>query len=761
MEVASLFPYQIKNRNLFYDRDHDSVPLLDRDAYWDSRLRKSIEGWWVNDNGTWVCMLPELDWFINVFVITVTNEHNNRVINTPDLTDKEFVFTNYYSCCYGFSGFDGDEYHTCHRVVDDVEKGRIIDYRSQKILDNNKNLYDKHGKLKKYVNAWEYLRSFYLVLEPQSKPLGLPLYDNEWMDGFIMGTRNSAKSIFAASNISHKFYTAGIRRWDQIGDIMGPNRFGVGSYDTDKVQGIADALLDFYKNFPGGYNKDGIKLAPPLFRRLIGEWGSPGSVRHEYIDSETKERSGSGSTIDFGCYRNNKKLFVGGRRKFILYDEIGLEEDPSTIITAEGETLKDKHADKKMGLAMRQGTSGFVKHIAGVRDIFFKPKAYGIYPIPNYWDNPDSDICLFMPDYYISSAYKDENGNTILPDAYNASVARINRLIENGASAKVIMEEEQNTPNWPEQMFTDVSNTILPSELAKIRRAKIIKEGVWREIGHLRRNANTGRVYFERDPRATVIDNYTSKTTRQTKDNGWAIYEHPVKTTKPGLYRITYDPIRSDGLGKTDDASLVSIIVKKGYDLSTKGKQNNVVARWTGRLNTKDKNHELVILACEYYGALVLHEEDIGDFITYCRNKKKSNCLAPTPNTTGKLRISGNSIYNAGIKVEGNIEFKTHGLELYAEWLTAPVGGVDEETDKLYTNIDELDDLLILDEIAQYNSTDNFDNTSAMIIHSIWDRCDVAQKFETKESGEPRPSKQREMYEFARRNLGYKLPQNV
>lgn len=75
MEVASLFPYQIKNRNLFYDRDHDSVPLLDRDAYWDSRLRKSIEGWWVNDNGTWVCMLPELDWFINVFVITVTNEH--------------------------------------------------------------------------------------------------------------------------------------------------------------------------------------------------------------------------------------------------------------------------------------------------------------------------------------------------------------------------------------------------------------------------------------------------------------------------------------------------------------------------------------------------------------------------------------------------------------------------------------------------------------------------------------------------------------
>ena len=759
MEVASLFKYEIKDRNLFYDRDHDSVALLDRDFYWDNRLKKSIEGQWIKDaDGTWVHMLPELDWYINVFVFTVTDENKNRRVNKPELTDKEFIFANYYSCCYGFSGYEEDEFFTCHRIIEDIEKDRKIDSYGQKILDNNKFLYDSHGKIKKFINPWEYLRKHYLVEEPQGKPLGLALYQNEWSDGFIMGTRNSGKSVFASGNITHKFYTGGIRRWKDIDKILTiNNRFGVGSFDADKVDDIANTIHNFYNNFPGGYDKDGVKLPPPLFMKLQGEWKSPGSVKNEYIDFETKRTKGTGSLIDFGCYKNNKKLFVGGRRAFILYDEIGLEEEPGTIITAEKETLRDGHRGEKIGIGMRQGTSGFVKHLAGVKDVFFKPRAYSTFGIPNYWSAPDSDIALFMPHYYTNDKYKDDQGNTILEDAYNASVRIIEELIENGASAKAIMEAEQNTPNWPDQMFTDVSSTILPGDLAKVRRARILKDGVWREIGRLKRNPGSGSVYFEKDPRATVIDNYTTKTTRVTKDNGWVIYEHPVRTTKPGLYKITYDPVRSDGLGKTDDASLVSIIVKKGYDLSSKGKQNNIVARWTGRLITKDKNHEQAILAAEYYDATILHEEDIGDFITYCRKNKKTKYLAITPDTTGKLKISGNSVYNFGIKVEGNIDFKTHGLELFDEYLKTPIDGIDEDTDLAYMNIDELDALLILDEIIQYNSTDNFDNISAMIIHMIWDRSDVMQKFETKESGNSRPNKSREMYEFAMRNLGYKI----
>jgi hypothetical protein len=759
VQVANLFPYQIKNRNLFYDRDHESVSLLYRDEYWDDRLRKTVEGWWINDEGTWICMLPELDWITNIFVTSITTDRGNRVTRPIDLTDKEFIFTNYYSCCYGFSGYEDDEFFTCHRVVDDAEKGRV-DYASQQILDNNKWIYDKHGKLKKYVNAWEYLRDHYLVKEPQGKSLGRPLYDNDMKDAFIMGARNSFKTTFAAANVSHKFFTGGIRRIADIGEWMGENRFGIGAYDSDKVDAVGKTLSEFYKNFPGKYDKDGIKIPPPLYRRLIGSWSSPDSMKHEYTDMETKERVGSGSTIDFGCYKNNKKLFVGGRRALILYDEIGLEEDPATIINAEMETLRDKHKDMKIGIGVRQGTSGFVKHIAGVKEICYKPKVYDIYPIPNYWEAPDKDFILFMPDYYVNSKYKDPQGNTKIEDAYNASVQKVKDMIDNGSSGKDIMEYEQNNPNWPSQMFTDITNTILPADLAKIRLARIQQDGVWREIGELIRSEN-GKVSFEKNPRKTVIDRYNPKTTRLPKDNGWSIYEHPIRGAPQGLYRITYDTISADGLGKTDDASLVSIIVKKGYDLSKKGKQNNIVARWTGRLDTKDKNHDMAIMAAEYYGALILHEEDTGDFVAYCRNKKKTQWLAPTPNSTSTLKISGNAIYNAGIKVNSHPDFKMHGLELYNEWLTFPLNAYDEEIDRMFMNIDELDDELILDEIANFNSTGNFDNTSAMLIHMIWDRSIVEQKFEIKEGKSDRPNKQRELYEFARKNLGYKTTSYV
>jgi acyl-homoserine lactone acylase PvdQ len=102
-----------------------------------------------------------------------------------------------------------------------------------------------------------------------------------------------------------------------------------------------------------------------------------------------------------------------------------------------------------------------------------------------------------------------------------------------------------------------------------------------------------------------------------------------------------------------------------------------------------------------------------------------------------------------------------HGLELYNEWLTFPLNAYDEEIDRMFMNIDELDDELILDEIANFNSTGNFDNTSAMLIHMIWDRSIVEQKFEIKEGKSDRPNKQRELYEFARKNLGYKTTSYV
>ena len=61
-EIVDLFPYKIKNRELFYDRDH---PTLDPssyayDTYWDKHEKRVIEGHWVNDEGTWAVSYTHL-----------------------------------------------------------------------------------------------------------------------------------------------------------------------------------------------------------------------------------------------------------------------------------------------------------------------------------------------------------------------------------------------------------------------------------------------------------------------------------------------------------------------------------------------------------------------------------------------------------------------------------------------------------------------------------------------------------------------------
>ena len=67
-KLVSIFPYQIKDVNLFYHRNHP-INLHPKSfqfkKYWDDFTRKCIEGNWVNDKGTWVYMMPKLFFYFN------------------------------------------------------------------------------------------------------------------------------------------------------------------------------------------------------------------------------------------------------------------------------------------------------------------------------------------------------------------------------------------------------------------------------------------------------------------------------------------------------------------------------------------------------------------------------------------------------------------------------------------------------------------------------------------------------------------------
>lgn len=760
LKPINLFPYQIKNRSLYYDRDHDKISILERKPHWSRVIRKAVEGDWINDEGTWVHMLPLCSWHMNMFVGEVVADHKkkNKQISYLELTDREMIFSAYFTCCLGFSGYSGDEFFTSNYVVDLIERGEELDFVDSNSLDDNPEIYDKHGKMKKYVHPWDYLTKKYLIEEPQGKPLGKILYGNPMMDGMIFGARNSGKSMFTASHVVHELFTGGIREWTSLEDFLkevkdNQVKINIGAADSGKLLDFGRICENFYNNMPGRLLKGGMNLPPPLYKRMVGSWTEPGTLLHKYVESKSKEEKG-GSLFKLGIYtKSNLKVMVGGRRQGGVREEVGLIEDLETIIEAEDEIYRNKTDGIKMGPVFNLGTSGFLKYIKGVRSVFYGPEKYGIFSIPNYWENEKKRIPLFFPDYYVDRRYKDKQGNTIIDDAYKASVKKIDRLIELHASPQQIRDKELNNPNWPSQMFLDSVINALPSDLARMRMLYLEENGYYHVIGDLERDEQ-GKVVFKRNDKGIVLLYYNPKTTEVSKNNSWIQFEPPIKNAPKGLYRVTYDTVRSAGLGRTDDASLVSVIVKKGFDISGKGKQNTVVFRWTGRYADPDKNHEMAVMAAEYYGCQILHEEDVGDFPTYVKNKKKWRLMMSTPQYNSTLKVSGNALFNVGVKIGEDPELKAHLIQLFSTHLERELGY--NENGVPIRGIDTYDDLLILDEIAQFGEG-NFDNISAMLIHMLADKAEVEQVYgkEEKDGEKKTGNRSREMAHLAMTNLGY------
>ena len=186
--IWDLFPYKIKNRDLFYQRNHPkqlNPESLRYSDYWDKFEKKCIEGEWINDEGTWVFMMPKLFYYINCVTIigNVSGDETKRREIQPDLSSLEWILSSYGMLIDGFSGFEDDDEYTCNNLVYTLSKGIDLDEYDVKKLD--KGCYNNKGELKVYVDPWEYLTRFYLVDNHRGN-LGSALYYNSKQDRWIV-----------------------------------------------------------------------------------------------------------------------------------------------------------------------------------------------------------------------------------------------------------------------------------------------------------------------------------------------------------------------------------------------------------------------------------------------------------------------------------------------------------------------------------------------------------------------------------------------
>lgn len=749
--MIDLYPYKFKNRDAFFDRNHGSVSLLDRDKYWDNQTRKCIEGWWPNDDGTYVFMMPKLHFYINVYIVTSTNEYNIRLPMPPDFTDKEMIFMTYILCCYGFSGFSGDEYHTCHYIAKKLNNGEPLARYEEEYLASDRGahdlIYDSHSKLKKYIEPWHYLTRHYLVEEPQGKPLGVALYGNPLKDGFIFGARATGKTYVVSSVATHEFLFGGIKRWEDVDKVLKARIIvNIGAPTDGKLEKFIECMHLFYDDMPGRvvFSQDDI-IQSPMYRQVKGSW-SRGSLVHEY--EVGRETFGSKSLIQQGVYTiQNPSLFVSDRSSLNIREECGLMKNLKAVRDAEKMTMYDKHNDVKIGLALDLGTSGFIDAVQDCKDIFYHPDVNGIFGIPNYFSNSGESMGLFLGNYYARVKYKDPQGNTLINEAMKASQEEVDKLIKNGASAESISNHKMNNPDNPTEMFVDGRSSLLPSQEARIRLIELEEEGLVFPRGRVERIGGVAK--FIEDPTVPIIEAYTAQTTKENKRAGCIVYELPIPGAPYGTYKVVYDPVKADGEGLTDDASLNAIYVYKGYYGS--GLQDTLVFAWYFRDMNKSDSHEKAVLVTELYGATCLHEEDVGDFVSYCRVNNKIHVLASTPQSGNKIIIRGNAVNQVGVVIGSDPELKHECLRLQGERLLTPISvSIDG---KVFRKIDNIYDKRYLNEVASFVKGGNFDGISAMNILSLWLRSETVVE-RSEEKTKDAEKEYQELVDYAVRRLG-------
>lgn len=728
--VVDLFPYKVKNRNLFYFRDHPKNLHPDSDEYneyWYNFLENCIEGKWIQDeDGTWVYMTPKLFYYINY--VYILNKKRKRI--HPDLCDLEWIYFSYFLGLDGFSGFEDDDKYTCHRLVgrhfqsldatlspEERNRHKLSPIEYEKIP---KSCYNKEGELKEYVHPWHYLTRTYLIDDPRDRPLGRALYDNQRRNTIILGARGIRKSFSVyMGDYLHEWTFNGIRSMDNIGDINNPLLFAMTSGKADPLDRTIKNIRGFYDSQPGKYKyEDGEQsdYMGPFYKNYQGKLGVGGQFQH-VVKGVNNTIDLWGSTCQFSVLTpNNTRVSAGDRFRRIYIEEVGFIPYIEEVFTSNVDSVKLE--GDHVGSWIATGTGGSMEDIKGSKKIFENPIPYDVFEIPNYWKNPDKRISLFIPAQYQKRDYDDGNGFIMLKEATEA-ILKERKLWSETLDSNSVSEKIMYNPIIPDEMLIPNAQSVLPKKEAQLRLSDIESQDIdkrFTNVGSLVYDKSHPQgVRFDKDlsRKLSPIIEYNVDFAKQDRSGAFLMYESPPNGIIPdNMYWVIYDPAAKSGEG----TSMHSVLVYKHF-LSKDGKnfRDTFVAEWIGRYPTLDENYDMVIRIARYYNARIYPETNVAGFVDWCRTNKYHSLLQPD-NYRLKREINPNSRrghYKVGFQMDSRT--KWWALQRLNDWLIE-VKSRDPETGMPESrNIDYIYSKRLLNEIIYYNESDNFDHISSAL----------------------------------------------
>lgn len=730
----------INNRNNFLipeipNYHPSSVKFL---KYWKQEKKRCIEGFWGIDDadihadpltiedkfwdgGSYRFMPPKLYWYVNYGTIKHRPDHFPRTAPKikirPYLRDLEWAYFYNELEARGFSGFELDENFSCNEYLKDPEaftdeelvemckdiNGKIIDLKYS-------NYFKEDGTRKEFVPAREYLRRLFY------KPLGLPIYENEAKNFFLLGARGGGKSFLTAATGAHEWLFDGAKYYNEetmknpgVAEIL------VGAALSSKSSEILQKLNDMLENMPGTYSEDSVH---PFYKESSGTL-SPNNFknpfRHEYLKKVAGKwkKFGSGSKVLHATFTvENPEAAAGTRPGIIIIEEVGLCPN---VITVHGSNEAAQMTDGviKFGTSIYIGTGGNIDKIVESETMFRDPKGFGLLEFDDIWEG-SGKIGWFVPAYYMDGNYKDANGNTKLSEA----VAIYDKRRESKKKAKsssALDLEMMNYPLKPSEMFINKRGNRFP--IAELKQQLIevttrtadYKDKHW--TGNLVFNSE-GELEFKPDDDHKVVRKYP------ILDNNdlpglIEFFEMPKRNQDnivfPNRYFLGTDTYDDD---ESSTNSLGCVIV---FDSWTR----RIVAEFTGRPSTKEF-YEITRKLTIFYNGINNYENNKKGLFWHYEKKKSLPLLAETPaslrdEANVQIRRVGNTRY--GTPVGGSRGVIKYGIQLIEMWLDEQAVGKEDHI----TNVQMIRSEGILRELIAYNPDPdmNFDRVSALIMTLI------------------------------------------
>lgn len=471
-----------------------------------------------------------------------------------------------------------------------------------------------------------------------------------------------------------------------------------------------------------------------------------GYLELSLINTRTGERRGRGSFIQTVSLFNNDDGIAGHGLARVYIEESGKIDNlvPAWTITKESLRVGSVYRD---GIAIVFGTGGEMVASSGKKGssqdfsiLFNRPVANGFAAYKNIYDyreteNPCgyfvSDMWSNFGSYIMLDGVRyeglDENGNAFF---WVAEAALDRERFEK----KPPKDTKQNYEKFMTQRCKTPGEAFLITKGSRFQIEDLMERTV--TIASSKHGFEGLRIPGELIERSGVVEfipkpdlqPIISSTVDNSNREGCLLrYEAPVKikgVIPDDAYIISVDPI---GINTSSGKSLIGIIVYKTNKYSDYMGEEKIVATYWGRksLNPQDYMHALLYKLSKYYNARITFENDRdGGIFQYFLKINALNRLMPTPVLSMNKFVPGakSTLRQYGHSCS-TVKHKELGENLIYEWLSkrgSKKNYFDDETGEKVveegsTNIDRLEDQLLLEQLINYDRDGNFDAVSTLM----------------------------------------------